>query len=256
MNHLPPRLRPPDRPSSVTDRALPRLTPRESAAQERSLGTVWRRFKQPLPLIGVGLIVIALGGYVLVARQTRSESEVVAIALSLPAGTVLHSDDLELVRLGAAPALLAKLVPASHESTLVGMRLAAPVTAGLPLPQASLTGVDGGPAAFTLSVGEIHALGGDLQPGDRVSVLATFTSPNGTASSRVVARDLVVLAVGQAPAGLDPASATIPVMVALPDPTIATELALANNVGRIDLLRDGADTAARIPTVTGGAADQ
>ena len=122
--------------------------------------------------------------------------------------------------------------------------------------EAIVTGVGGGPAAFTLAVGEIHALGGDLLPGDRVSVLATFTSPSGTASSRVVARGLVVLAVGQPPAGLDPASATIPVTVALPDPAVATELALANNVGRLDLLRDGADAAAPIPTVTAGAAGQ
>ena len=183
---------------------------------------MWRRFRQPLPLIGVGLIVIALAGYLLVARQARAESDVVAAARNLPAGTVLRRDDLELIRLGAGPALLAKLVPAADESALVGRRLAAPATAGLPLPEASVAGAGGGPAAFTLAVGELHALGGDLLPGDRVSVLATFTSPNGTASARVVARGLVVLAVGQPPAGLDPASATIPVTVALPDPTVAS----------------------------------
>ena len=67
---------------------------------------------------------------------------------------------------------------------------------------------------------------------------------------RVVARDLVVISVGQPPAGIDQASATVPVTVALPQPSLATELALANSVGKIDLLRDGANTTAAIPSVT------
>lgn len=84
-------------------------------------------------------------------------------------------------------------------------------------------------------------------------MLATFTNANGTATARVIARGLVVLAVGPPPAGLDPASATIPVTVALPDPSVASELALANSTAKIDLLRDGGNTTAPIPTVSAGA---
>jgi hypothetical protein len=85
-----------------------------------------------------------------------------------------------------------------------------------------------------------------------VTVLATFTAPDGTATARVVARGLVVLSVGQPPAGLDLASATIPVTVALGDPAVASELALANSVGRIDLLRDGVAPGAAIPNASAG----
>jgi Flp pilus assembly protein CpaB len=229
---------------------------RETVAEERSSRAAWRRLRQPLPLVGVALIIVALAGYLSVARQTRAESEVVAAARSLPAGTVLRPGDLELLRLGAGPGVLARLVPAAEESSLVGRRLAAPAVAGLPLPDASITGPEGGPAALTLAVGALHALAGALQPGDRVTVLATFTATNGSSSARVIARGLVVLAVGQSLTGLDPATATIPVTVALPDPAVASELALANNVGKIDLLRDGADTAAPIPVAILGAGSQ
>ena len=96
----------------------------------------------------------------------------------------------------------------------------------------------------------LHALGGNLAVGDRVSVLATFTSATGSATARVIARHLVVLAVGQPPTGIDQSSATVPVTVALPDPGVASELALANSVGKIDLLRDGGNTTAAIPAAT------
>ena len=37
---------------------------------------------------------------------------------------------------------------------------------------------------------------------------------------------------------------------ALPHPSLASELALANSVGKIDLLRDGSNTTAAIPAAT------
>jgi len=175
---------------------------------------------------------------------------VVIAAHDLPAGTRLSSSDLRETKLSADPSLLAQLVPASSETSLLGRRLAQPATGGVPLARASIAAASGGPAVFTLAVAALHAVGGDLQAGDRVSVLATFTSPTGTATTRVVARALTVLSVGQAPTGLDPASATVPVTVALPNPAVASQLALANNVAKIDLLRDGSNETAAIPPAT------
>jgi hypothetical protein len=94
------------------------------------------------------------------------------------------------------------------------------------------------PAAFTLVVPALRALGGSLRAGDRVTVLATFES--GTAAqARAIARGLRVLTVGRAPGGLDASTASVAVTVALPDPSVAAALALANSEGKIDLLRDG-----------------
>jgi Flp pilus assembly protein CpaB len=92
---------------------------------------------------------------------------------------------------------------------------------------------------LTLVVPALRALGGSLRPGDRVTVLATFESGAG-ARARAVARGLRVLEVGQTPEGFDSDSASIPVTVALSDPSAAAALALANSEGKIDLLREGA----------------
>jgi Flp pilus assembly protein CpaB len=212
-----------------------------------------RRLAQPLPLIGIALLAIAAVGYLaLAARSHNRSSEVVVAARNLPAGARLKARDLRLVRLSAGTDLLAQLVPASQEASLLGRRLAAPVLAGLPLGRTSVAATGGGPAAFTLTVPALHALGGSLSVGDRVSVLATFTGSTGAATAQVIARHLVVLDVAQPPAGIDQATATVPVTVALPNPSIASELALANSVGKIDLLRDGANSSAPIPVASSG----
>lgn len=213
-----------------------------------------RRLAQPLPLIGAALLVVAAAGYLTVAahRHTRTTAILVA-ARNLPAGSRLTASDLRVTNLSAGTQLLAKLVPASEESSLLGRHVASPVAAGMPVGRASIAASGGGPAAFTLAVPALHAVGGTLAVGDRVSVLATFTSQAGGATARVIARSLVVLAVGQPPAGLDQSSATVPVTVALPNPGVASQLALANSVAKLDLLREGADRSAAIPAARSGA---
>ena len=133
---------------------------------------------------------------------------------------------------------MAALVTERELEAVLGRELAAPVARGAPLSRASVAAGGAGPAAFTLVVPALHALAGELRPGDRVTVLATFESGAG-ARARALARGLRVLDVGRAPAGLDTASASVPVTVALSDPSAAAALALANSEGKIDLLREG-----------------
>ena len=103
---------------------------------------------------------------------------------------------------------------------------------------------------MTLAVPVQHALGGQLAPGDRVTVLATYTNATGQAQTRAVARNLEVLAVGTA-SGFNANTETIPVTVALPNPSVASALALANEAGKLDLLREtGGGAGAPIPTAS------
>lgn len=245
------RLRRPSSPPPVEGRP-PRLAPSQNADRRtRPAAGLFRRLAQPLPLIGIALLTVSAIGYIAVAAGTRNQSgEVVVAARNLPAGSRLTRRDLHLVKLSASPSTLEQLLPASAETSLLGRRLAAPALAGLPLGRASVAATGGGPAAFTLTVPALHAVGGNLAAGDRVSVLATFTNQTGGATARVIARDLTVLSVGQPPPGIEQASATVPVTVALPNPSLASQLALANSVGKIDLLRDGRKTDAAIPSAT------
>jgi Flp pilus assembly protein CpaB len=145
---------------------------------------------------------------------------------------------------------MAALVPERELELVLGRELAAAVAQGAPLPRASVAAGGSRPAAFTLVVPALRALGGALRPGDRVTVLATFESGAG-ARATAVARGLRVLELGQPPAALDTATASVPVTVALSDPSVAASLALANSEGKIDLLREGANGgAAPIPSAS------
>jgi Flp pilus assembly protein CpaB len=175
---------------------------------------------------------------------------VLVAARDLPAGAVLRASDLGTAELAGDAGTMAALLPERELDHVLGRQLAAPVAQGAPLTRASVATSGSAPAAFTLVVPALRALGGSLHPGDRVTVLATFESGAG-ARARAVARGLRVLEVGRAPERFDTASASIPVTVALSDPSVAAALALANSEGKIDLLREGAKTrTAPIPTAS------
>jgi Flp pilus assembly protein CpaB len=209
-----------------------------------------RSLLQPLPVAGVLLVFVAIIGYLAVYSQATRRTDVLVAARDLPAGTILHSSDVRSVGLAGDRSVLAGLVPSRQLGFVAGRRLTSAVPTGVPLSRGALAGRSAAPAAFTLAVSPLHALGGELRAGDRVTVLATFESPSGAAQTRAIARDLEVLAVGSAPSGLDRASATLPVTLALPDPSLSSALAMAGEIAKIDLLRDGATAGAPIPAVT------
>jgi Flp pilus assembly protein CpaB len=208
-----------------------------------------RRLLQPLPLAALLLILLALIGYWSVYARTTRRTQVLVAAHALPAGRVLRASDLADAGLAASRGVLATLVPASEQSLLVGRALKQPVAAGAPIPAAALATARGGGTSMTLAVPVQHALGGQLAPGDRVTVLATYTNASGQAQTRAVARNLEVLDVGTA-SGFNASAQTIPVTVALPNPSLASALALANEAGKLDLLREsGSGSSAPIPSV-------
>ena len=210
-----------------------------------------RRLLQPVPLAGFALMLVGLLVVLAYSAAASRRTAVLVAAHALPAGALLRPSDLRSSRLGADGDVLAALVTTTQERAVVGRRLAVAVGAGEPLPRSAVASSSASPAAFTLALPVAHALGGQLQPGDHVSVLATFSGATGGATTKALARNLVVLAVGQAPSIGDPNQSTIPVTVALPDPRLASRLALANSIAKLDLLRDStqSDTAA-IPTAT------
>jgi Flp pilus assembly protein CpaB len=213
-----------------------------------------RRWAQPLPLAGGLLVLLALLGYWTVYSQTTRRTQVLVAAQALPAGSVLKPVDLRSAGLAGDSGVLAALLPAREESSVIGRTLKTAVGAGAPLPVAALAAPGRRAASFTLAVPVLHALAGQLRPGDRVTVLATYTTPGGQAQTRAIARDLQVIAVGSA-SGFNASAQTIPVTVALPDPSLASALALANEAGKLDLLRQGSSgQTAPIPPATAPAA--
>lgn len=224
--------------ATANDAATPKLRlrsepePGRSAAPSRA-----RQLLQPIPLVGIVLVLVALVGYIAVYSATTKRTPVLVAARALSAGKVLAPSDLRVAELSGDRALIAGLVPETRLSSVVGRRLATAVPAGAPLAQ-GVVGERPAQSAFTLAVPTASALDGTLQPGDQVTVLATYGASSGDAVARVVARDLTVVAVG---GGARLGSDSLPVTVALPDPSLASTLALANDDARLSLLLEGAD---------------
>src|SRR5947199_5389761 len=145
----------------------------ETAAAAR-LRTPARRLLQPLPLVGLLLVLVALVGYWSVYRASTKRTPVLVAAHALSAGSVLHASDLRSGELAGDGRTMAALVPERELDALLGRTLSVAVPAGAPLPRAALGSRAAGTAAFTLVLPALHALAGPLAPGDRVSALRTY----------------------------------------------------------------------------------
>src|SRR5439155_23096114 len=102
----------------------------------------------------------------------------------------LRSSDLRTAELAGDASVMAAIIPERQLDEVVGRRLAAPLPPGTPLPRSALSAQVPTSSALTLAVPVLHALGGALEPGDRVTVLATFGAGTGQARTRAIARGL------------------------------------------------------------------
>lgn len=230
--------------------ASPLLRPREPSQRgmSLSLGARVRRLAKPLPAAGVLFCLVALVGYLGVYAASSKRTPVLVAARSLSAGTVISEGDVRVGKLAGEGSVISSLVPAGERSVVVGQRLASAVPAGAPLPVGVLAGHGISSSVLTLAVPEFDVTGENLQPGDRISVLATYgAGSGGAASTRAIARSLQVLSVGEAPASAQASTSTIAVTVALGEPGSASQLVLAEQDGKIDTLLEGSTSTATIP---------
>src|ERR671935_418375 len=95
-----------------------------------------RRLLQPLPLVGVLLVLVALVGYWSVYRASTKRTPMVVAAHALSAGSVLHASDLRSGELAGDARTMAALVPERELDALLGRTLSVAVPAGAPPPPA------------------------------------------------------------------------------------------------------------------------
>jgi Flp pilus assembly protein CpaB len=183
----------------------------------------------------MALVLVALVGFLAVYSSTTERTPVLVTAHALSAGAVLRASDVRVAELAGDRRVLAGLIPERDLGSVLGKRLATALPPGAPLPHA-VVAERPAEAAFTLEVPAARALDGALQPGDRISVLATFGANSDDAQARAIARNLLVVAVGQEGG---PGADTIPVTVGLSDPSLSSTLALANDDAKLNILREG-----------------
>jgi hypothetical protein len=82
-----------------------------------------RRLLQPLPLVGMLLVLIALVGYWSVYRASTKRTPVLVAAHALSAGIVPHASDLRTGELAGDGRTMAALVPERELDALLGRGL-------------------------------------------------------------------------------------------------------------------------------------
>lgn len=157
-----------------------------------------RRIERPRWLnarvaLGVALFVVSLaGGQRLVADAQTLHAMWVA-ERDLPAGTVIGEGDLRVGEVNLSSSLLS--LYATGSTPVVGTVVTDMVHAGEMVPISGIAeaqdAVEG--RLMTIPVGDSGLVGGDLQPGDRVDVLATFMpGQTGSVTRTIVAAAEVI----------------------------------------------------------------
>lgn len=141
-----------------------------------------RRRNLPLAVAGVLLVAGCALIFAVGWRSAGHREPVLALARTVPAGSVLSPADLQQVRISADAA--ARLVPAGAEATVVGRTAAEPLPAGTLLTFAAL-GAAGQPGAGQAQLG-VQVSAGQYPPslaaGATVEVLDAPSSAPGSGS--------------------------------------------------------------------------
>jgi len=150
-------------------------------------------------LFGGFLFFVALGGSIAFWSATSDTREVLIAVRDLPVGATLSDADVTTARVRLAGEMYRASVPAADRALHVGRQLAEPVHAQQLLVRAQLSARSPmGPdqMALTVPVSAETAVGGRLQPGSAVRVLATIDKGKPESRTYVVLPRVVVYDVG------------------------------------------------------------
>lgn len=234
-----------------------------AAADSVEVGpTIGRRRSLPggRAVVGAFLVMLAavgtFGAY-LQATAAPTTSYLVATT-ALDVGQVLTEDDVAAQFAEVAVELpeeqAARTVRASQRGSLVGTVVVAPVAADDLVLVSSLEPVGTADAGVQLSVAlpRDRAVGGSVAVGEVVDLIATFAGGQDDATTRIIARQVTIVAASGAGDDLD--GGTVVLTVQVPDLGAAQTIQNAADVGELAILR-GAGAAATLPEpMTGSAA--
>lgn len=197
-----------------------------------------------------GLLVAAsvVGLYYASTRAQSGPSQSWVVARhALPPGARLAADDLSRLAIDLPPAVAAR---AFHDpGELVGATLIAPLAAGDLVQATVVVAKPSSPPSREVTFTVPRAtLGGSLESGERVDVVATYGT-GGDAFSTVVMRQAVVLDLNRGNARVSD-EGEVAVTVAVDDPNDAIALVHASQVAKITLVRaTGATPIVGAPTL-------
>jgi Flp pilus assembly protein CpaB len=207
-----------------------------------------KRFAIRVPRIDtrlvVGLLLVALsviGGLRLAATADKSVA-VYTAARDLPADHVLTAGDLRTTHIQASDDVLARLLPASGIRSPIDRVLRFPISEGGLVAASTLGGVARPGREITIPIGPEHALGGVLETGDRVDVLASFDKGTEDAKTLTVAAGARVVDVVHAEGAFNQREGDLSALTLSVKPDDVVFVAFAVRNGELDIVRAGAST--------------
>lgn len=195
-----------------------------------------RRLTSRIGLLHVVAMASGVIAFALILSWMRAQEQVVEVAVAtetIRSGNLVSRHLIEFVEVPAGGDLTAALLSPDEVTRLDGAVATRQITAGEPVLDSDLRGVEvpAGLRAMSLPVDPARAAGGELTVGDRVDVIG-FAGP----VARYVATDLEVIDVPGTQAGTFGASATFAVTVAVDD-IQALAVATALHADDLHLLR-------------------
>jgi Flp pilus assembly protein CpaB len=154
-------------------------------------------------LTGLLLLLATLAGGALFWQSLDRTRAVLVYARDVPAGALIQSSDLTSVSFAVPAALRDTVVPVAERDQIIGRVAGEDLHAGGLVQRASLSGrpaVPPGGGIVALPVSATSAVGGRLQIGDHVRVVATWNRARDHARTETVLPDALIEDVGRAPA--------------------------------------------------------
>lgn len=194
-----------------------------------------------------------------VERAKAEMGSVVVAAADIPAGTRIQEGQTKKV---IWPKANIPIGTFTDPTPLIGRTVLSSIVSGEPLMEAKLAPTEAkggimaylipeGQRAMAVAVNEVVGVGGFVLPNSKVDVVVTTTPPGGKQISKIVLQNLNVLAVGQKMEEKEGKAVLVPTVTVALTPEEAEKLALASNVGPLQLLlRSSKDTS---PAATPGA---
>lgn len=174
---------------------------------------------------------------------------VLIAARDLPSNHPLTAEDLLRAEVALPPELESRYAAGSRD--LVGVALTRPVARGeliaLSSVEARSTATAG--RAMTIPITAEHAVGGDLEPGDRVDIFATFDSGDVRARTVQVAPSVEIVSPVEAGGLVTGEASVIGVTVAV-TPQQAAALTFAIRSAELDVVRVEDAATTTVDTVT------
>lgn len=182
-----------------------------------------------------------------VDRSKVMMTEIVAAAEDIPLGSTLEARQLKKIRWP-----IADVPPGTFTDTglLLGKTVVSALFKGEPLMVAKLASGDiktgtmayiipDGHRAMAVAVNDVAGVAGFVLPNSAVDVVVTTTSTRGQRISKIVLQNLRVLAIGQKMEEKEGKAVQVPTVTLSITPAEAEKLALAGNVGTLQLLLRG-----------------